>query len=51
MEENVKKQAYAVLDKLCKKHKKNKAEHDAYTKCFKLLLTEDGYRGNRTIFF
>lgn len=43
MEENVKKQAYAVLDKLCKKHKKNKAEHDAYTKCFKLLLTEDGY--------
>lgn len=44
MDENVKKKTLEVLDELAKKEKKeNKSNCKTYTKCFKMMLAEEGY--------
>ena len=44
MDENIKKETLEVLDKLAKKEKKEKQTDRAdYTRCFKMMLAEEGY--------
>lgn len=44
MDENIKKETLDVLDKLAKKEKKEKQTDRAdYTRCFKMMLAEEGY--------
>lgn len=52
MDENVKKKTLEVLDELAKKEKKeNKSDRKTYTKCFKMMLAEEGYTGHMENYF
>lgn len=52
MDENVKKKTLEVLDELAKKEKKeNKSDCKTYTKCFKMMLAEEGYTGHMENYF